>query len=91
MYSRWVFTLDPDRFPLDKMQWIVRTLHKNNQHYIMMIDPAIAYQPYSSFQRGVESGIFLKEANGDIHKGVVWPGVTAFPDCMLLQELGVKS
>ncbi|KAF8545189.1 hypothetical protein BDD12DRAFT_812334 [Trichophaea hybrida] len=80
MYSRWIFTLDPDRFPLEKMQKIVRNLHKNNQHYIMMIDPAVAYQPYPSFQRGVESGIFLKEANGDIHKGVVWPGVTAFPD-----------
>jgi alpha-glucosidase len=80
MYNRWVFTLDPERFPLDKMRRIIDNLHKNDQKYIMMIDPAVAYQPYPSFERGVEKGIFLKEANGDIHKGVVWPGVTAFPD-----------
>jgi alpha-glucosidase len=80
MYSRWVFTLDPDRFPLDKMREIVDYLHARKQHYIMMIDPAVAYQPYPSFQRGIDAGVFLKEANGDIHKGVVWPGVTAFPD-----------
>jgi alpha-glucosidase len=81
MYNRWIFTLDPDRFPLEKMQTIVRALHANKQYYIMMIDPAIAYQPYPSFQRAIDMGVLLKEGNGEIHKGVVWPGVTAFPDC----------
>jgi alpha-glucosidase len=80
MYSRWIFTLDPDRFPLTKMREIVDLLHERDQKYIMMIDPAVAYQPYAAFQRGVDMNIFLKEANGSIAKGVVWPGVTAFPD-----------
>jgi len=84
MYNRWIFTLDLDRFPVDKMQTIVNALHANKQHYIMMIDPAIAYQPYPSFQRAVDMNVLLKEANGEIHKGVVWAGVTAFPDCTLL-------
>ena len=45
-----------------------------------MVDPAVAYQNYSAFNNGVEKGIFLKTSNGTIYQGVVWPGVTAFPD-----------
>lgn len=45
-----------------------------------MVDPAVAYQQYGPFQRGVSDNIFLKRANGTIWQGVVWPGVTAFPD-----------
>ena len=47
-----------------------------------MVDPAVAYQPntgYDAFDRGVEQGVFLREANGSLHKGVVWPGVTVYP------------
>jgi alpha-glucosidase len=45
-----------------------------------MVDPAVAYQQYGPFQRGVSDNIFLKKADGTIWQGVVWPGVTAFPD-----------
>jgi len=78
MYLRQVFSLDPDRFPLKKMRELVDYLHDHQQHYIVMVDPAVAYQDYPAFNNGVES--FLKEANGSVYKGVVWPGVTAFPD-----------
>ncbi|RPA99054.1 hypothetical protein L873DRAFT_971332 [Choiromyces venosus 120613-1] len=80
MYNRWIFTLDPERFPLEKVREIVDYLHKHDQHYIVMVDPATAYQDYPTFNRGKEDDIWLKEADGSIHKGVVWPGVTAFPD-----------
>lgn len=80
MYNRWVFTLDPERFPLEKVREIVDYLHDHDQHYIVMVDPAIAYQDYPTFNRGIEEGVLLKENNGSIHKGVVWPGVTAYPD-----------
>lgn len=72
MYNRWIFTLDPERFPLEKVRWIVDSLHQNNQKYILMVDPAVAYQDYPTFNRGVEADIWLKESNGSIHKGVVW-------------------
>ncbi|CCX06613.1 family 31 glycosyl hydrolase [Pyronema domesticum] len=75
-----VFSLDPKNFPLDKMRSIVSDLHKKEQKYIMMIDPAVAYQPYPSFERGVADNVFLKDTDGSIFKGVVWPGITAFPD-----------
>ena len=46
----------------------------------MMIDPAVAYQDYPGFNNGVDHDAFLKFSNGSTYKGVVWPGVTAFPD-----------
>ncbi|THV67466.1 alpha-glucosidase [Aureobasidium pullulans] len=80
MSSRHVFTLDPERFPLAKVRELVSTLHARQQSYIVMVDPAVAYYNYSAFNNGVEAGAFLKRSNGSIYQGVVWPGVTAFPD-----------
>ncbi|KAH6884189.1 glycoside hydrolase, family 31 [Thelonectria olida] len=80
MDRRRVFSLDPERFPLDKMRELVSHLHKNNQHYIVMVDPAVAYADYGPFNRGKADNIFLHQKNGSIYKGVVWPGVTAYPD-----------
>ncbi|OJT01982.1 hypothetical protein TRAPUB_7516 [Trametes pubescens] len=84
MYKRRVFTLDPDYFPLDRMREIVDYLHKHNQHFILMTDPAVAYVndgTYGPFDRGIKDDIFLKAANGSSpFLGAVWPGVTVFPD-----------
>ena len=80
MDGRKVFTLDPQRFPLEKVRELVTYLHDHDQHYIMMVDPAVAYQDYPAFNNGVDQGIFLKLSNGSVYQGVVWPGVTAFPD-----------
>ncbi|KAH0250735.1 Alpha/beta-glucosidase agdC, partial [Aureobasidium melanogenum] len=80
MDSRRVFTTDPERFPLEKMRELVSTLHSRQQSYIVMVDPAVAYYNYSAFNNGVEANAFLKRSNGSIYQGVVWPGVTAFPD-----------
>ncbi|KAJ9141692.1 Family 31 glycosyl hydrolase [Pleurostoma richardsiae] len=80
MDRRRVFSLDPDRFPLNMMQELVDHLHANDQKYIVMVDPAVAYQQYPPFERGVEDNIFLLRSNGSIWEGVVWPGITAFPD-----------
>lgn len=80
MDHRKVFTLDTERFPLSKVRELVDHLHKNNQQYIVMVDPAVAYQNYPAFNNGVSAGAFLKNNNGSIFQGVVWPGITAFPD-----------
>ncbi|KAL9118812.1 MAG: hypothetical protein Q9187_004633 [Circinaria calcarea] len=80
MDRRKVFTLDPERFPLSKVRELVDHLHNNNQQYIVMVDPAVAYQNYSAFNNGVSAGAFLKNNDGSIFQGVVWPGITAFPD-----------
>ena len=80
MDLRKVFTLDPDRFPLHLMRQLVSTLHERQQHYIMMVDPAVAYQKYPGYENGIAADAFLKFANGSIYEGVVWPGPAVFPD-----------
>ncbi|KAK5169939.1 hypothetical protein LTR04_005570 [Oleoguttula sp. CCFEE 6159] len=80
MDMRKVFTLDPLRFPLHLMREFIDYLHSHQQHYVVMVDPAVAYQNYPAFNDGVQQNAFLKFANGSVYKGVVWPGVTAFPD-----------
>lgn len=80
MSTRWIFTLDEGNFPLARVREIVDYLHSHDQHYVVMVDPAVAYTDYPTFNRGVEDGVFLKENNGSIYKAVVWPGVTAYPD-----------
>lgn len=42
MDRRRVFTLDPQRFPLEKMRELVAHLHKHQQKYIVMVDPAVS-------------------------------------------------
>lgn len=82
MYLRQVFTLDPVRFPLEKVREVVDYLHEHQQHYIVMVDPAVAYvtENYLPFSNGVAHDAFLKVANGSIYVGVVWPGAAEFPD-----------
>lgn len=58
------------------MRQLVDHLHANQQHYIVMVDPAVAYQDYDAFNNGVEQEVFMTRNNGSIYKGVVWPGVT---------------
>ncbi|KAK4981167.1 hypothetical protein LTR28_003416 [Elasticomyces elasticus] len=80
MYLRRVFTLDPNRFPLHQVQELVNYLHTHEQHYIVMVDPPVAHQNYPAFNNGVQDNAFMKWSNDSIYKGVVWPGVTVFPD-----------
>jgi alpha-glucosidase len=87
MYARWISTLDPDRFALDKVQYVVNTLKKSGRDFIVMVDPAVfsgtpnsSVDNYETYQSGVEQDIFMKLDNGDLYQGVVWPGPTVFPD-----------
>lgn len=75
-------TVDPDRFPLARVREYVDYLHDHNQHYIVMVDPAMAYRtkrendlPYETFLRARDQGILLQK-NGTIYQGVVWPGMS---------------
>ncbi|KAJ7611672.1 alpha-glucosidase [Roridomyces roridus] len=75
--------LEPDYFPLTRMREIVDYLHSHDQRFILMTDPAVGYFPNSSygpFDRGSADGVFLKNANGSDHLGLVWAGVSVWPD-----------
>lgn len=80
MSERRIFTLDEGNFPLKYVREIVDYLHSHDKHFIMMVDPAVAYRDYPTFTRGVQDDIFLRESTGSIYKAVVWPGVAAYPD-----------
>ncbi|KAK3989239.1 glycosyl hydrolases family 31-domain-containing protein [Cladorrhinum sp. PSN332] len=80
MDRRRVFTNDPERFPMDLYRKFVDHLHSKKQKYIVMVDPAVSYSDNPANNRGIEDNVFLKRDNGSEYLGVVWPGVSVFPD-----------
>ncbi len=76
MYQRLDWTYDPDR--LSELPQIVSDLHTNGQHYVNIIDPAIAIRPgYEPYDNGLYRDVFIKESKSDKPlQGVVWPGPT---------------
>eukprot|EP00833_Pecoramyces_ruminatium_P008702 jgi/Orpsp1_1/1182734/evm.model.c7180000082490.1 len=77
------FTYDRNNFPVSEVKKFVQELKNNHQYYINMIDPAIAQESgYAPFERGMQKDIFIKDKNGNLFLGEVWPKnlKTAFPD-----------
>ncbi|PSR99298.1 hypothetical protein PHLCEN_2v4157 [Hermanssonia centrifuga] len=79
------FTSDPVSFPADEMRSFIRELASNNQHYIPIVDAAVAKQInstdiYDPYTRGTELDVFVKNPNSTEYVGQVWPGYTVFPD-----------
>jgi alpha-glucosidase len=62
----------------DKYKDFVDYLHTNKQHYIPIVDAAIAKpkegDPYMAYDRGVELDVFIKGDDGKVYVGEVWPG-----------------
>ncbi|KAL4070257.1 glycoside hydrolase family 31 protein [Scleroderma citrinum] len=79
------FTTDPVTFPTDQMKAFIEGLAANHQHFIPIVDAAIAVSVndtdvYDPFTRGIELDTFIKNPDGSLYIGQVWPGYTAFPD-----------
>ena len=73
MDRRRIFTLDPQRFPIERMQTLVKYLHDRQQHYIVMVDPAVAEYDYAAYDKGQEMNVFMKQNASSNFRGVVWP------------------
>ncbi|OSD05551.1 glycoside hydrolase family 31 protein [Trametes coccinea BRFM310] len=79
------FTTDPVSFPADEMKAFIGDLTANQQHYIPIVDAAIAkvvnasdvYDPYT---RGNELDIWTKNPDGSEYLGRSRPGYAVFPD-----------
>ena len=81
MDRRRIFTIDPERFPADLYKDLVDTIHARDQHYIVMVDPAVFYKESNpALDAGLKYDIFMKENNGSLYNGVVWAGPSHFPD-----------
>jgi alpha-glucosidase (family GH31 glycosyl hydrolase) len=69
------FTLDERNFPEKEMQTFVKELHENHQHYVLILDPAIKVQPgYEAYEDGLKEDVFIKNPDGSVLVGKVWPG-----------------
>ncbi|KAL5534874.1 hypothetical protein ACEPAG_1339 [Sanghuangporus baumii] len=79
------FTTDPVSFPTEDVRSFLRELASNDQHYIPIVDAALAktvnetdvYDPYTS---GTSQSVFITNSDGSEYVGQVWPGYTVFPD-----------
>jgi alpha-glucosidase len=80
MELRRLFTLDPERYPLELVRQLVDYLHQHQQHYIVMVNSAIWRGDNDVYNDGAEMEVWQKRANGSFYEGAVWPGPTVFPD-----------
>jgi len=76
------FTNDPIRFPTNQYRLFTEYLHQRGQHYIMITDPGIPYDPsFEPFSLGYELGVFIMNNTGMFPEiGAVWPNRTVFTD-----------
>eukprot|EP00475_Leptophrys_vorax_P026380 TRINITY_DN3720_c0_g1_i2.p1 TRINITY_DN3720_c0_g1~~TRINITY_DN3720_c0_g1_i2.p1 ORF type:complete len:685 (-),score=109.37 TRINITY_DN3720_c0_g1_i2:759-2813(-) len=75
------FSWDPTNFPQAQMKTFVDSLHSNDMHYVVIVDPGIPSVPgYFPYDEGIRQNVFIKTGKGNIFVGKVWPGLTAFPD-----------
>ncbi|OAL46330.1 alpha-glucosidase-like protein [Pyrenochaeta sp. DS3sAY3a] len=80
MELRKLFTLDPERYPLELVRQLVDYLHEHQQHYIVMVNSAIWRGDNDVYNDGAELEVWQKRENGSFYEGAVWPGPTVFPD-----------
>jgi alpha-glucosidase len=80
-FKNWPFTVDPVRFPT--FEQMIKDLRAEHLRTVVITDLHIADQPlakYKPFEEGIAGDHFLKNPDGTIYEGVVWPGKAVFPD-----------
>jgi alpha-glucosidase len=75
------FTVDSERFPhFDQM---IKDLRAQHIRTVVITDLHIANLPnagYRPFEEGMAGDHFVKNPDGSVYTGVVWPGKAVFPD-----------
>ncbi|KAL2827223.1 glycosyl hydrolases family 31-domain-containing protein [Aspergillus cavernicola] len=81
------FENEPVGFDYEAGNSFLQRLHDGGRHYVPIFDsaiyipnPQIESDAYPTFDRGNETGSFLKNPDGSLYIGSVWPGYTVFPD-----------
>lgn len=75
------FTVDRQRFP--HFEQMISDLAKDHFHTVLIVDLHIANYPghnYYPYDSGIAGDHFVKNPDGSIYTGVVWPGPAVFPD-----------
>ncbi|EAW10465.1 glycoside hydrolase family 31 protein [Aspergillus clavatus NRRL 1] len=81
------FDNDQVHFPYDEGEEFLDRLHKSGRHWVPIVDSAIyipnpdnASDAYDTYARGAKDDVFIKNPDGSLYIGAVWPGFTVFPD-----------
>jgi alpha-glucosidase len=75
------FTVDPERFP--RFGEMIQDLRKQHFRLVTITDLHIAHAPntdYTPYKTGLAGNQFLKNPDGSVYVGTVWPGPSVFPD-----------
>jgi len=74
-----VFTLHSERFKDFKA--MTTQLHSMGFKLVVVIDPGVKKETgYKVYEEGIKKDYFVKDENGEVYIGKVWPGDSAFPD-----------
>jgi alpha-glucosidase len=77
-----VFTWDTLRFHDPKH--LISDLRAMGFRIIAITDPGVKVEKgYWVYEEGVKGGHFLLKRNGETYTGIIWPGVSVFPDFTL--------
>ncbi len=83
MHGFRVFTWNPDRFP-DPAQ-LIQDLAQAGFKVVTIIDPGVKFEPDSDYpvlETGLQKDYFVRQRNGKLFHGYVWPDRAVFPDFM---------
>ncbi len=75
------FTLDRADFP--DLRGMISQMKAKHFHLVMITDPHIADIPgpdYAPYDSGLAGDHFVKNSDGSVYTGAVWPGPSVFPD-----------
>ncbi len=74
-----VFTWNKDRFPNPKK--MADDLKENGFRLVNILDPGVKVDSdYAVYQDGYKKDVFIRNSEGELAKGFVWPDESVFPD-----------
>ena len=74
-----VFTVDQDEFP--KLPVLAEDLRRDGIRLVSIVDPAVKAEPGNAvYYSGSAEDAFVRDASGQLVRGVVWPGESVYPD-----------
>lgn len=76
-----IFTWSPKRFPNPNK--FIQDLKQDGFKVVPISEPGVKYDPeadYHTFDEGLKNNYFIRENNGQLFHGYVWPEKAVFPD-----------
>ena len=80
-HNNWPFTVDEQHYP--NFKGMVKDLADEKFKLVVITDLHVAKQPgvgYAPYDSGIAADEFVKNPDGSVYSGVVWPGPAVFPD-----------